>query len=296
MLDDHLPLNNAGIPTIDIIDFDYPFWHKADDLPKNCSANSLAEVGKVVTAWLAQPRRRRALIDPPLMGEIRHRHGPFWHGRWPVEERLLIFAGIVAIGAIAVTTLFGRMERKVVPGKERTRRATGHALLGLREFIEPSVEYVFQAQNVEQKEEEDDEGLGGDEEAIRSDLALALEPVAGRSRGGPASPLGRRAGGDGLEGALRTGSSRRASRTAVPGTVPSTGLSRCTEGNIARVSHGIAHARHPRPRRASEGDHVKRIISATRLRVSTNAGIDSGTRTIGDSHPRLLSSVTPVCR
>jgi glutaminyl-peptide cyclotransferase len=58
VLDDHLPLNNAGIPTIDIIDFDYPFWHKADDVPKNCSANSLAEVGKVVTAWLAQPRRR----------------------------------------------------------------------------------------------------------------------------------------------------------------------------------------------------------------------------------------------
>jgi hypothetical protein len=91
-----------------------------------------------------------------------------------VEERLLIFAGIVAIGAIVVTTLYGRMERKVAPGKERTRRATGNALLGLREFIEPSVEYVFQAQNVEQKEEEDDEGLGGDEEAIRSDLALAL--------------------------------------------------------------------------------------------------------------------------
>jgi hypothetical protein len=91
-----------------------------------------------------------------------------------VEERLLIFAGIVAIGAIAVATLCRRMERKVALGKERTRHATGNALLGLREFIEPSVEYVFQAQNVEQKEEEDDEGLGGDEQAIRSDLALAL--------------------------------------------------------------------------------------------------------------------------
>lgn len=91
-----------------------------------------------------------------------------------MEVRLLVFAGIVAIGAIAVTTLLARMERKVVPGKERTRRATGHALLGLREFIEPSAEYIVQAQNVEQKEEEDDAGLGGDEEAIRSDLAQAL--------------------------------------------------------------------------------------------------------------------------
>jgi len=58
VLDDHLALNNAGIPTIDLIDFDYPYWHKADDLPKNCSADSLAEVGHVVTAWLAQPKRR----------------------------------------------------------------------------------------------------------------------------------------------------------------------------------------------------------------------------------------------
>jgi hypothetical protein len=91
-----------------------------------------------------------------------------------VDERLLIFAGVVGIAAVVLTTLLGRMERKVVPGKERTRRATGNALLGLQGFIEPSVEYVFQAQNVEQKEEEDDEGLGGDEEAIRSDLAQAL--------------------------------------------------------------------------------------------------------------------------
>jgi Zn-dependent M28 family amino/carboxypeptidase len=58
VLDDHLALNNAGIPAIDIIDFDYAYWHKADDLPKNCSAESLAEVGRVMTAWLAQPKRR----------------------------------------------------------------------------------------------------------------------------------------------------------------------------------------------------------------------------------------------
>ena len=48
-----------GFPTIDIIDFDYAYWHKADDLPKNCSAESLAEVGRVVTAWLNQPPPRR---------------------------------------------------------------------------------------------------------------------------------------------------------------------------------------------------------------------------------------------
>lgn len=59
VLDDHLPLNNVGIPTIDIIDFDYPYWHKADDLPENCSPQSLAEVGRVLSAWLALPRKTK---------------------------------------------------------------------------------------------------------------------------------------------------------------------------------------------------------------------------------------------
>jgi Peptidase family M28 len=59
VLDDHLPLNNAGIPAIDIIDFDYPHWHTAGDLPEQCSADSLDQVGRVVTAWLARPRSRR---------------------------------------------------------------------------------------------------------------------------------------------------------------------------------------------------------------------------------------------
>ncbi|MBV8556658.1 MAG: M28 family peptidase [Planctomycetaceae bacterium] len=54
--DDHLPLIEAGIPAIDLIDFDYPYWHTTRDLPEQCSGESLAQVGRVVTAWLAQPR------------------------------------------------------------------------------------------------------------------------------------------------------------------------------------------------------------------------------------------------
>jgi hypothetical protein len=56
--DDHLPMNDARIPTIDIIDFEYEYWHKAGDVPEACSAESLADVGRVVTAWLAQPKAR----------------------------------------------------------------------------------------------------------------------------------------------------------------------------------------------------------------------------------------------
>lgn len=46
--DDHLPLNQAGIPTIDLIDFDYGPWHTLDDVASACSAASLGVVGDVV--------------------------------------------------------------------------------------------------------------------------------------------------------------------------------------------------------------------------------------------------------
>jgi len=52
VLDDHIPLNQAGIPTADIIDFDYPHWHTVEDTADKCSAESLAAVGRVVSAWL----------------------------------------------------------------------------------------------------------------------------------------------------------------------------------------------------------------------------------------------------
>lgn len=59
VLDDHLALNEVGIPTADIIDFDYPEWHTADDLPDRCAPESLAEVGRVVTAWMCLPGKGR---------------------------------------------------------------------------------------------------------------------------------------------------------------------------------------------------------------------------------------------
>ena len=63
--DDHLPLNRiAGIPTCDIIDFDFPtprsknaFWHTEDDIPENCSAESLGKVGKVLLQWTREMQK-----------------------------------------------------------------------------------------------------------------------------------------------------------------------------------------------------------------------------------------------
>ncbi|MDH4223320.1 MAG: M28 family peptidase [candidate division Zixibacteria bacterium] len=52
MVDDHLPLIQAGIPCIDIIDFDYPYWHTIEDTPDKCSPESLEKVGKVILSVL----------------------------------------------------------------------------------------------------------------------------------------------------------------------------------------------------------------------------------------------------
>lgn len=46
--DDHLPFVKAGVPAIDIIDFDYPPWHEDNDTLDKLSAQSLEIVGKVV--------------------------------------------------------------------------------------------------------------------------------------------------------------------------------------------------------------------------------------------------------
>jgi hypothetical protein len=56
VLDDHIALLNVGIPAIDIIDFDYAHWHKLTDTPANCSADSMAQVARVLTTWVQRAR------------------------------------------------------------------------------------------------------------------------------------------------------------------------------------------------------------------------------------------------
>jgi len=56
MLDDHTPFLEAGIPAVDIIDFDYPYWHTTDDTLDKVSAESLQIVGETILAWLESKR------------------------------------------------------------------------------------------------------------------------------------------------------------------------------------------------------------------------------------------------
>ena len=58
LYDDHVPLwVEAKIPAVDIIDFNYPnsyanYWHTTQDLPENCSAESLGQVGTLLVHYI----------------------------------------------------------------------------------------------------------------------------------------------------------------------------------------------------------------------------------------------------
>jgi len=58
--DDHLPFVRAGVPSVDIIDLNYPEWHTAKDDLDHVSARSLQIVGDVVLAALPDIEQRLA--------------------------------------------------------------------------------------------------------------------------------------------------------------------------------------------------------------------------------------------
>ena len=52
IIDDHVPFLQVGINAIDLIDFDYPYWHTLHDTPDKCSPASLEAVGKVLIHYI----------------------------------------------------------------------------------------------------------------------------------------------------------------------------------------------------------------------------------------------------
>src|SRR5438132_5305077 len=50
LTDDHVALQKAGIHAIDVVDFDYPYWHTHEDTIDKVSAASLQIVGDVAVA------------------------------------------------------------------------------------------------------------------------------------------------------------------------------------------------------------------------------------------------------
>ena len=54
MEDDHTPFLEAGLPAVDIIDFDYPYWHTAQDTADKVSAESLQADGETLWNWIVE--------------------------------------------------------------------------------------------------------------------------------------------------------------------------------------------------------------------------------------------------
>jgi Zn-dependent M28 family amino/carboxypeptidase len=52
--DDHLPFVQRGWPAIDIIDFEYPYWHTTQDTADKVSAESLGRIGHVLEVFLEE--------------------------------------------------------------------------------------------------------------------------------------------------------------------------------------------------------------------------------------------------
>jgi Zn-dependent M28 family amino/carboxypeptidase len=52
ILDDHTPFVRRGFSAIDIIDFDYPYWHTTQDTLDKVSAASLAQIGETLQRWI----------------------------------------------------------------------------------------------------------------------------------------------------------------------------------------------------------------------------------------------------
>lgn len=54
IIDDHTPFLEIGVPAVDIIDFDYPFWHTTEDTCDKISPESLERVGRVMVKLLTE--------------------------------------------------------------------------------------------------------------------------------------------------------------------------------------------------------------------------------------------------
>ena len=57
ILDDHMPFLEAGIPAVDMIDFDYPYYHTSADTPDKVSAESLEAIGVTLQEWVLRRSR-----------------------------------------------------------------------------------------------------------------------------------------------------------------------------------------------------------------------------------------------
>jgi Zn-dependent M28 family amino/carboxypeptidase len=52
VFDDHVRLQRVGIQAVNIVDFQYTYWHTVEDTPDKCSAESLGQVGRLLIGFI----------------------------------------------------------------------------------------------------------------------------------------------------------------------------------------------------------------------------------------------------
>jgi len=52
VFDDHVRLQRVGIQAVNLIDFEYTYWHTIEDTPDKCSAESLGQVGRLLIGYI----------------------------------------------------------------------------------------------------------------------------------------------------------------------------------------------------------------------------------------------------
>ncbi len=94
----------------------------------------------------------------------------------PLSQLALILAGFLAFWLLLTW-----IQRRgwVDLSRDRLRRGTGNALHGMQGFIEPSVEYLIEAENLEEVEGDDQESAEIEREAVLALLSTSLsrDPV-----------------------------------------------------------------------------------------------------------------------
>jgi len=103
LIDDHVALQKAGIHAIDVVDFDYPYWHTTEDTIDKVSAASLQVVGDVAVA---------------LVNRVRFLVAISWHPRriWFLTRHRSVYASAMDDRKAALLLALSRSRRGCATG------------------------------------------------------------------------------------------------------------------------------------------------------------------------------------
>jgi Zn-dependent M28 family amino/carboxypeptidase len=89
------PFVEAGVPSVDIIDLEYPAWHTAQDTLDAVSARSLQVVGDVLMAALRRSKHARRAAPSPVAEELIRRRRSTKNTRlFRIALRAFVFRGV----------------------------------------------------------------------------------------------------------------------------------------------------------------------------------------------------------